>query len=121
MTSLHAPNIGRTNENEFIERVLLLLGDRLKSPDSSAEDEAELNRFRDWARAFGYRDLPAHGAIIAGYLMALMTELGFVGRVRDAASAIASAYAARGLSLDERYLKAAVAWANDFRAGGDLL
>ena len=110
-------------ESEFIERVNLLLGDRLKYPDAAAleRDEAAFRQFRSWARAFGYRDLPANGAVVAGYLMAIMAELGFVGHVCKAARAIASAYAARGLSLDDRYLKAAVAWAKDFRTDGKLL
>jgi hypothetical protein len=111
------------DESEFVERVNLLLGDRLKRPNAQRleQDEDEFSRFCAWARAFGFRDVPTHGAIVAGYLMALMAELGFVDQVCKAARAIASAFAARGLSLDDRYLKAAVAWAKDFRAGGKLL
>ena len=38
--------------------------------------EAEFRQFQAWARAFGYRELPAHGAVVAGYLMAIMSEIG---------------------------------------------
>jgi hypothetical protein len=113
----------RADESEFIERVKTLLGDRLKHPDQAMLEqvEAEFRQFRAWARAFGYRELPAHGAVVAGYLMAIMNEIGCLNQVREAGRAVASVHAARGLYLDDRYLKAAVAWAKDFRAGGERL
>ena len=51
--------------------------------------------------------------------MATFPMLPDVGRMT--APARPDAAAARGLFLDDRYLKAAVAWAKDFRAGGERL
>jgi uncharacterized protein (DUF2236 family) len=122
------PDVGRMtaparpdDENEFIDRVKILLGNRLRSSIPTERHEAEFRQFQAWARAFGYRELPAHGAVVAGYLMAIMSEIGCLNQVREASRAIESVHAARGLFLDDRYLKAAVAWARDFRAGGERL
>ena len=122
------PDVGRmtvsvrpADESEFVDRVKILLGNRLRSSVPTERHEAEFRQFQAWARAFGYRELPAHGAVVAGYLMAIMSEIGCLNQVREAGRAIESVHAARGLFLDDRYLKAAVAWAKDFRAGGERL
>jgi hypothetical protein len=108
-------------EAEFVDRVKLLLGNRLRPSTPSKQHEKEFGQFRAWARAFGYRELPAHGAVAAGYMMAIMTEIGDINQVQDAARAIESVHAARGHFLETRYLKAAVVWSKDFRAGGECL
>ena len=122
------PDVGRmtvsvrpADESEFVDRVKILLGNRLRSSVPTERHEAEFRQFQAWARAFGYRELPAHGAVVAGYLMAIMSEIGCLNQVREAGRAVASVHAAHGLLLDDRYLKAAVAWAKDFRAGGERL
>jgi uncharacterized protein (DUF2236 family) len=122
------PDVGRmivsvrpADESEFDDRVKILLGNRLRSSVPTERHEAEFRKFQSWARAFGYRELPAHGAVVAGYLMAIMSEIGCLNQVREAGRAVVSVHAARGLYLDDRYLKAAVAWAKDFRAGGERL
>ena len=109
------------DEEEFIDRVKVLLGNRLRPSTPTKQHEADFRQFQAWARAFGYRELPAHGAVVAGFLMAIMSEIGDLNQVHDAARAVASIHAANGLFLDDRYLKAAVAWAKDFRAGGERL
>jgi uncharacterized protein (DUF2236 family) len=122
------PDVGRmtapacpADENELVDRVKILLGNRLRSSIPTKQHEAEFRKFQAWARAFGYRELPAHGAVVAGYLMAIMSEIGCLNQVREASRAVAFVHAAHGLFLDDRYLKAAVAWAKDFRAGGERL
>jgi hypothetical protein len=118
----HMPvSLRPADEEEFIDRVKILLGNRLRSSTPTKQHEAEFRRFQAWARAFGYRELPAHGAVAAGYLMAIMSEIGDLSQVHEASRAIESVHAAHGLFLDDRYLTAAVAWAKDFRAGGERL
>jgi DNA-directed RNA polymerase len=68
-----------------------------------------------------YQELPAHGAVAAGFLMAIASEIGDINQVHEAARAIEAVHVANGLYLDTRYLKAAVVWAKDFRAGGECL
>ena len=109
------------DEKEFIDRVNILLGNRLRSSVPTKQHEAAFRQFRAWARAFGYRELPAHGAVAAGFLMAIMSEIGDINQVQEASRAIESVHAARGHFLDTRYLKAAVVWSKDFRAGGECL
>jgi hypothetical protein len=118
----NAPSVA-PEESRFVERVNLLLGDRLKPYNEASleRDEAVFRQFRAWARGFGYNDLPAHGAIVAGYLMAIMSEIGCLNQVYEAARAVESIHATRALFLDKRYMKAAVAWAKDFRAGAACL
>jgi hypothetical protein len=109
------------DEKEFIDRVKLLLGNRLRPSVPTKQQEADFRQFQAWARAFGYNEFPAHGAVAADFLMAIMSEIGDLNQVHDAARAIESIYAANGVFLDTRYLKAAVTWAKDFRAGGECL
>jgi hypothetical protein len=108
------------DEAKFIDQVKVLLGNRLR-PSTPRQQEKAFGQFQAWARAFGYRELPAHGAVAAGFLMAIMSEIGDINQVQDAARAIESVHAARGHFLDTRYLKAAVVWSKDFRAGGECL
>ena len=109
------------DEKEFIDRVKLLLGNRLRPSTPTNQQEADFRQFQAWARTFSYNELPAHGAVAAGFLMAIMNEIGDLNQVHDAARAVAAVHAANGLFLDDRYLKAAVTWAKDFRAGAELL
>jgi hypothetical protein len=53
--------------------------------------------------------------------MAIMNEIGDLNQAQDAARAIEAVHAANSLYLDTRYLKAAVVWSKDFRAGGECL
>jgi hypothetical protein len=109
------------DEEEFIDRVKVLLGNRLRPSTPTKQHEEDFRQFQAWARAFGYRELPANGAVAAGFLMAIMNEIGDLNQVHDAARAIEAVHAANGHFLDTRYLKAAVIWAKDFRAGGECL
>jgi hypothetical protein len=104
-------------EEEFIDRVKVLLGGRLRPSTPTKQQEADFRQFEAWARAYGYQELPAHGAAAAGFLMAVMNETGDINQVRAAARAIEAVHAANALYLDTRYLKATVVWAKDFRAG----
>jgi hypothetical protein len=109
------------DELAFIDQVKILLGNRLRPSTPTKQQEKDFRQFQAWARAFGYRELPANGAVAAGFLMAIMSEIGDLNQVQDAARAIESVHAANGHFLDTRYLKAAVVWAKDFRAGGECL
>jgi hypothetical protein len=109
------------DEKECVHRVKLLLGNRLRPSTPTKQNEAAFRQFRAWARAFGYQELPAHGAVAAGFLMAIASEIGDINQVHEAARAIEAVHVANGLYLDTRYLKAAVVWAKDFRAGGECL
>ena len=109
------------DEKEFVDRVKTLLGSRLRSSTPTKRHEEAFRQFRAWARAFGYQELPAQGAVAAGFLMAIASEIGDINQVHEAARALESVHAANGHFLDTRYLKAAVVWAKDFQAGGDLI
>ena len=85
------PDVGRmtvparpADENEFVDRVKILLGNRLRSFVPTERHEAEFRQFQAWTRAFGYRELSAHGAVVAGYLMAIMSEIGCLNKVHEA-------------------------------------
>jgi hypothetical protein len=107
------------DEKEFVDRVKILLGNRLRPSTPTKQHEKDFRQFQAWARALGYRELPADGAVAAGFLMAIMNEIGDLNQVMDAARSIEAVHAAKELFLDTRYLKAAVVWAKDFRAGGE--
>ena len=109
------------DENEFVDRVKLLLGNRLRPSTPSKQHEKEFGQFRAWARAFGYRELPADGAVAAGFLMAIMSEIGDINQVHEACRAIEAVHADKGHYIDTRYLKAAVVWSKNFIAGGECL
>jgi hypothetical protein len=108
-------------KKKFIDRVKVLLGKRLRPSTPTKQHEEDFRQFQAWARAFGYRELPANGAVAAGFLMAIMNKIGDLNQVRDAARAIETVHAANGHFLDTRYLKAAVTWAKDFCAGAECL
>jgi hypothetical protein len=114
-------NLRPADEKEFVDRVTLLLGNRLRPSTPTKRHEAAFRQFRAWARAFGYQELPADGAVAAGFLMAIMAEIGDISQVHEAARAIEAVHAARGHFLDTRYLKAAVVWSKDFLAGSECL
>jgi hypothetical protein len=114
-------NLRPDDEKEFIDRVKLLLGNRLRPSTPTKQQEADFRQFRAWCRASGYEELPAHGAVAAGFMMAIMSSIGDINQVHEAARAIEAVHVANGLYLDTRYLKAAVVWAKDFRAGGECL
>jgi hypothetical protein len=109
------------DEKEFIDGVKVLLGNRLRPSTPTKQQEAAFRQFQAYARALGYRELPAHGAVVAGFLMAIMNEIGDINQVHEAARAIEAVHAANELFLDERYLKAAVTWSKDFLAGAECL
>lgn len=109
------------DEKAFIDKVRALLGNRLRSSVPTREQEKDFKQFQAWCHAYGYQELPAHGAVAAGFMMAIMNEIGEINQVHDAARAIEAVHAANGHFLDTRYLKAAVAWAKDFVAGGECL
>jgi hypothetical protein len=118
----HDPiNLRPEAEAEAIARVRTLLGNRLKPSVPAERHEKEFRQFQAWARAYGYRELPAHGAIVAAYMMAIMNDIGDIHQAQEAGRAIEAVHAANGHFLDLRYLKAAVVWAKDFRAGGECL
>jgi hypothetical protein len=50
-----------------------------------------------------------------------MSGIGCLNKVLEAAGSIAAIHAARERYLDMRYLKAAITWAKEFRAGAELL
>jgi hypothetical protein len=131
-TPLAPPDIGRVTKSAcpprrqketLAEQVKTFLGDRFKDHDGATLDqhEAEFGKFRAWARSYGHRALPAPGPVVAAYLMAIMSDVGCLNRVLQAAGSISAVHAARGRYLDMRYVKAAIAWAKEFRAGAELL
>ena len=86
------------DEKEFIDRVKLLLGNRLRPSTPTNRQEADFRQFQAWARTFSYNELPAHGAVAAGFLMAIMNEIGDLNQVHDAARAVGRTCRQRTLS-----------------------
>jgi hypothetical protein len=109
----------RDREARLDAQVREILGKRLKS--LPAPDKSELRRFHVWARAFGYRTLPASGAVVACYLMSIMNDTASLPKVRRAARAITLAHAAGGRHLDASYIEATLMWAKQWRAAGEFL
>jgi hypothetical protein len=108
-------------EKEFVDRVKTLLGNRLRSSVPTKSQEKAFEQFRAWAHAFGYQYLPADGAVAAGFIMAIMNEIGDINQAHEAVRAIEAVHASKGLYIDSRYLKAAVVWSKDFLAGAECL
>lgn len=109
------------DEKAFIDRVRALLGNRLRPSAPTREQQKDFKQFQAWCRAYGYQELPAHGAVAAGFMIAIMNEISEISQVHDAARAIEAVHAANEHFIDTRYLKAAVAWAKDLMAGAEAL
>jgi hypothetical protein len=124
----HPPAGRKEREAHLAEQVAEILGDRLDGERAAIAAAAaarwvvsDFRQFQIWARSFDYGELPACGAVVACYLMALMNTTGSLRKVRRAACAIGLVHAASGCYLDAAYVKATRAWARDFCAGAELL
>jgi hypothetical protein len=114
-----APLSRGDKEARLDAQVREILGRRLKA--LPPPDKSEIRRFKVWARAFGYRALPASGAVVACYLMSIMNDTASLPKVRRAAKAITLAHAAGGRHLDASYIEATLTWAKQWRAAGEFL
>jgi hypothetical protein len=128
IASARLPAGRKEKEARLDEQVAEILGDRLDGERAaiaaavaSPPVVSEFRQFRVWARSFDYGELPAQGAVVACYLMALMNTTGSLRKVQRAARAIELVHAASGRYLDAACVKATLAWARDFCAGAELL